>query len=184
MFHPQIHLHVPSVRMCPRWWWMLQLPSIGSGVRDVSAVWRLVLLSHPFLREIPVALPATPRDWFTQGPSSRMGRLFGWGDPSVTAPGSGTQSWLLCPLISLALAGAERAHGVPLYSTGLRQPVPPDQERFWLSTAQDIIDSLIAHFRTLSPSLRLLLNRRDQTRGQGTVHGFAGGLCPPAHFNN
>ena len=30
-----------------------------------------------------VALPATPRDWFTQGPSSRMGRLYGWGDPPV-----------------------------------------------------------------------------------------------------
>ena len=69
-----------------------------------------------------VALQATPRDSFTQGPLSRMGRLYGWRDPPVTAPGSGTQSWLLCPLISLALAGAERAHGVPLCSTGPRQP--------------------------------------------------------------
>ena len=75
-----------------------------------------------------------------------MGRLHHWRDPPITAPGSGTQSWFFCPLISLALAGAERAHGVPLYSTGPRQPVPLDQERIWLSTAQDIIDSLIAHF--------------------------------------
>ena len=131
-----------------------------------------------------VALPATPRDWFTQGPSSRMGRLYGWGDPPITAPGSGTQSWLLCSLISLALAGAERAHGVPLYSTGPRQPVPPDQERFWLSTAQDIIDSLIAHFRTFSPqtSVALELQRPDSSAGRDHLSSGLQERCVSQHM--
>ena len=93
------------------------------------------IVEPPIPQGESVALPATPRDWFTQSPLSCMGRLKGWGDPPITAPGCGTQSWVLCPLISLALAGAELAHGVPLYSTGLRQPVPPDQARFCLSTA-------------------------------------------------
>ena len=38
MFHREIYLYVPSVRMCPRWWLMLQLPRIGCHIRDVSAV--------------------------------------------------------------------------------------------------------------------------------------------------
>ena len=105
----------PSVRMCPRWWWMLQLPSIGSGVRDVSAVWRLVLLSHPFLRV---------NQWHFQRPhviGSPRGRLYGWGVPLSQPQAAGPSH----PLISLALT----PHGVPLYSTGPRQPVPPNQER-------------------------------------------------------
>ena len=59
------------------------------------------------------------------------GRLYGR-DPPITTPGSGTQSWLPCPLISLALAGVECAHGVPLHPAGTRQPAPPEK-RFWLS---------------------------------------------------
>ena len=77
-----------------------------------------------------VALPVSPRDWFIQGPLSQRGHLYGWGDSPITAPGSGTRSWLLCPLISLALASAERARNVTLYSTGPRQLVPLPQERF------------------------------------------------------
>ena len=55
--------------------WMLQFPSIGSGVRDVSAVWEACVVEPPIPQGESVALPATPRDWFTQGPLSRMGRL-------------------------------------------------------------------------------------------------------------
>ena len=108
-----------------------------------------------------VALPATPGPIEPHGTSLRLGR-----SPCYSPR---QRSWLLCPLISLVLAGAERAHGVPLHSSGPRQQVPPDQERFWLSTAQDIIDSLIARFRTFHPNLQLLWNCRDQIRGQEVI---------------
>ena len=87
-------------------------------------------------------------------------------------------------MISLALAGAERAHGVPLYSTGPRQPVPPDQERFWLSTAQDIIDSLIAHFRAISPQSPVALELQRPESWAGGDH-LSPGLqerCVPRHI--
>ena len=141
------------------------------------------VVEPPIPQSESVALPATPRDWFTQGPSNRMGRLNGWGDPPITAPGNGTQSWLPCPLISLALAGAERAHGVPLYSTRPRQPVPPDQERFWLSTAQDIIDSLIAHFRAMSlqSTVALELQRPESWAGGDHLSPGLQERCVPRH---
>ena len=37
-------------------------------------------------------------------PLSMFGDLYGWGSGPIIAPRSGTQSWLLCPLISMALA--------------------------------------------------------------------------------
>ena len=61
-----------------------------------------------------MALPTTPRDWVTQGPLSHMGHFYGW-EP-VTVLGNGTQSRLLCPLISLALANAAPTHRVPCSS--------------------------------------------------------------------
>ena len=122
MLHVQFHLHVLSVRMCPRWLWMFQVRSIGSGVRVCQRRLEPCVVDPPIPQGESVALPATLRDH--PGPIEPHGRLYGWGDPPITAPSNGTQSWLLCPLISLALAGAERAHGVPLCSTGPRQPVP------------------------------------------------------------
>ena len=63
--------------------------------------------------EQPVAVPyveqsvANVASWFVAGPLSMFGDLCGWGSGPITAPGSGTQSWLFCPLISMALARAE-----------------------------------------------------------------------------
>ena len=48
-----------------------------------------------------------PADWFSHGPLSIFPSLYGWGRGDPTPPGSGTQSWLFCPLISLGLALAE-----------------------------------------------------------------------------
>ena len=50
-------------------------------------------------------------------------------------PGSGTQSWLFCPLISLGLALAESRLGVPPCSTGNREQVPSEQSQFWTARA-------------------------------------------------
>ena len=41
-----------------------------------------------------------PADWFSHCPLSRFPSLCGWGRGDPTPPGSGTQSWLFCPLIS------------------------------------------------------------------------------------
>ena len=60
------------------------------------------------------------RNWFSHGPLASAGRLYGWGEGPITSPGQGTQSWLFCPLISLALAVLERGRGVPVWSTGSR----------------------------------------------------------------
>ena len=64
-----------------------------------------------------------PADWFSHGPLSRFPSLYGWGRGDPTPPGSGTQSWLFCPLISLGLALAQSRMGVPPYSTGNREQV-------------------------------------------------------------
>ena len=46
--------------------------------------------------------PVVP-SWFLHGPLSTMGRLYGWSESPIPPLGSGPQSWLFCPLISLAL---------------------------------------------------------------------------------
>ena len=53
----------------------------------------------------------------------------------------GAQSWHFCPVISLALAVAERARGVLL----------GDQEHFWMSCAGHILQALSGHFQSLPP---------------------------------
>ena len=65
------------------------------------------------------------------------------------SPGSGTQSWLFCPLISLGLAHAESNRGIPPYSTGSREHVPPEQSLFWSSHVPHIIQAYATHFLTL-----------------------------------
>ena len=77
-------------------WWMLQPYNIGSRVRDVSFFWRPVLLSLPFLRLNQWHFQR-PRDWFTQGTLSRMGRLYSWRDPPISAPGRGTSHGFSAP---------------------------------------------------------------------------------------
>ena len=88
-----------------------------------------------------------PADWFSHGPLSRL--LCGWGRGDPTPPGSGTQSWLFCPLISLGLALAESRVGVPPYSTGNREQVPSERSQFWTAHALPIIRACVDHFHSL-----------------------------------
>ena len=49
-----------------------------------------------------VTMESTPDpSWFSHGLLASLGSLYGWGSPPVTQPGTGSQSWLFCPLISL-----------------------------------------------------------------------------------
>ena len=90
-------------------------------------------------------------NWFTHSPLSTFGHLYGWGAVPISPPGSGSQSWLLCPLISLGLLDAEHARGVPAYSTGSRLPVPDQQRTYWMAHAMDIIHAFCQHFQSLIP---------------------------------
>ena len=76
-----------------------------------------------------------PSDWFSHGPSDEVSIALRLecGDP--TPPGSGTQSWLFCILISFGLALAESRVGVPHHSTGNREQVPSEQSQFWTAHA-------------------------------------------------
>ena len=112
--------------------------------------WGYTIRSHSTSPPVSVTVPVTSRDWFTQGPLRQMGLLCGRRDSPIRVPGSGTQAWLLCQVISLALAGAERARHVALYSTGPRQPAPTEQEGFWTSIAEAVINCLATHFQSLS----------------------------------
>ena len=120
--------------------------------------------------------------WFSRAPLSQMGRLYGWGDSPISLPGCGPQSWLFCPLISLALESIEIARGVPRWSTGSRHPVPDLQRDFWRSSALEIIQFFGAHLQTLS---------HDSEVAQGLQHNWEGGehlsarlqeLCSPPHI--
>ena len=51
-----------------------------------------------------------------------------WGSSRPSPPSS--ESWFFCPLVSLGLALAESNRGIPLYSTGSREQVPPNQSLF------------------------------------------------------
>ena len=93
-----------------------------------------------------------------------MGRLHGWGDSPITPVGGGLQSWLFCPLISLALESIEIARGVSRWSTGSRHPVP--QREFWCSTALEIIHMFSVHVQTLT---------HDSEVAQGLQHNWDGG---------
>ena len=58
-------------------------------------------------------------DWLSHGPLSRFPSLYGWGRGDPTPPGSGTQSWLSCLLISLGLALAGSRFLLSNLSSGL-----------------------------------------------------------------
>ena len=78
--------------------------------------------------------------WFSRGFLSHMGRLYGWGDFPISLLGGGPQSWLSCPLISLALESIEIACGVSLWSTCFRPP----QREFLCSTALEINQMVVS----------------------------------------
>ena len=93
------------------------------------------------------------RTWFSHGPLASLGPLYGWGEHPITVPGQGPQSWMFCPIISLALAVVERARGVTPFSTGPRSVVPPAQEQYWMTHAAAIVDSwqaISSHFSPVS----------------------------------
>ena len=94
----------------------------------------------------------------------------------------GTQSWLLCPFISLALAGAERARNVTLVLHWTSSACSLPQERFWLS--QPIIDALTAHSQSLSPQSPVALELQSPDAWTGSDHLPAGlqERCVPAHI--
>ena len=85
-------------------------------------------------------------NWFLHGPLSTMGRRYGWDQSPISPPGNGSQSWLFCPLISLALAAAQRERDVPLISVSL----PDVQRDFWNSQAAQIIQLYSDHFQSLN----------------------------------
>ena len=84
----------------------------------------------------------------------------------------GTQSWLLCPFISLALAGAERARNVTLVLHWTSSACSLPQERFWLS--QSIIDALTAHSQSLSPQSPVALELQSPDAWTWSDHLPAG----------
>ena len=91
--------HVLSVPRLSIWW--LIAPSMPGGC-GVSSARR---------QDFPpqsVTMESTPDpNWFTHGPLASLGSLYGSGSPPVTQPGTGSQSWLFCPLISLGLLAAD-----------------------------------------------------------------------------
>ena len=97
-------------------------------------------------------------------------------------PGSGSQSWLFCLLISFALAVAERERDVPLYSTGSRSPLPDVQRDFWNSQAAQINQLHSDHFQSL---------KHDSEVARSLQSGWSGGqhlpanvqeMCSPPHI--
>ena len=62
------------------------------------------------------------RDWFSSGPLTRLGPLYGWGSSSPSLPGEGPQSWLFCPLISLGLLQFPRTPQGLLLQCQIRRP--------------------------------------------------------------
>ena len=66
-------------------------------------------------------------------------------------------------------AGAERGRGVSLYSVGCCQTLPAIQERFWMSTAAAIINSLTSHFHSLSPQSAVALELQSPNTWSGVT---------------
>ena len=105
----------------------------------------LACVVQPHPQSERMALPATPCDWFTKAHraawDSCMAGETPLHSPNATGPNHDFS------VRSLALAGIQRAHE------------PPDKQRFWLSTAQNIINS--PHHL---PNFQLLWNYRNQIR--------------------
>ena len=105
-----------------------------------------------------VNMESTPGpNWFTHGPLAGLGSLYGWESPPVTQPGTGSQSWLFCPLISLGLVATERTRGVPPFSTGSRAAEPDLQREFWITHAGDITQLYSEHLLSLPPQCDVAL---------------------------
>ena len=119
-----------------------------------------------------------------QGPLTRLGALYGWGQMPISPPGVGSQSWLFCPLISLGLENAEHTRRAVPFSTGLRHLVPEDQRNFWLSNATDVIRLFSEHFQSLRPDSHVALALQDRNSWGGGEHLPASvqESCSPLHI--
>ena len=123
----------------------------GRAVRFCVPCQRVVSHDSSVANPVASSPPSSvdPPDWFSHGPLSCFDSLYGWGSSRPSPPGSGTQSWLFCPLISLGLARAESNRGIPPYSTGSREHVPPEQSLFWSTHVPHIIQAYATHFLTI-----------------------------------
>lgn len=109
-------------------------------------------------------------EFFTRGPLCSSGRVYGWGNPPLSVPGQGTQSWLFCPLISLGLLQLEQQTGQQLWSTGQRAEVPQAQLNFWLAwpQASSVIRQYSAFFRSPAGQAALdVVSQPSRWRGAG-----------------
>ena len=96
------------------------LPAVTCSQCSTSAA---IVFDRPtgrVARFVPVRAPNNdpPADSFSHGPLSKFAPLCGWERGDNNPPGSGTQSFLFCPLISLGLAVAKSRMA---YSTGNRR---------------------------------------------------------------
>ena len=129
-----------------------------------------------------VNMESTPGPiWFTHGPLAGLGSLYGWGSLPVTQPGTGSQSRLFCPLISLGLVAAERTRGVPPYSTGSRVAVPDRQREFWIIHAGDIIQLYSEHLLSLPPQCDVALALQSNWERGDHLPARWQELCTLAH---
>ena len=115
----------------------------GRAVRFCVPCQRVV--SHDSTVASPVASspPSSgdPPDWFSHGPLSCFDSLYGWG----SSPPQSSRIWdAVLALLSIDLFGlahAESNRGIPPYSTGSREHVPPEQSLFWSTHVPHIIQA-------------------------------------------
>ena len=120
---------------------MMVSPPHFSLLFHLSLLFHRHLLFHPTM----ILLLTGSRTVLCRG--SHHSTVGGRGDS--TPPGSGTQSWLFCPLISHGLALAESRMGVPPCFAGNREQVPSEQSQFWTAHALSIIRAYTDHFHSL-----------------------------------
>lgn len=103
-------------------------------------------------------LPSLLVVFFALGPPRHADEeVYGWGQPPLSIPGEGRQSWLYMPLISLGLRRAELSFDATPWSTGNRDPVPSLQQRFWEEHAEDVIEAYELHFSAPETTGQMML---------------------------
>ena len=150
----------------------LHLPSSLTDplvVQCVSAspvsVWFRTILQFP-IQWHPPPSSVDPPDWFSHGPLSCFDSLYGWGSSRPSPPGSGTQSWLFCPLISLGLALAESNRGfllIPLAVASKFLPSNPSSGAPMLRTSSKLTTPISSPSTVNNPP------RLPSNRGKGGI---------------
>ena len=165
------HVLVPDIPSCP------QVPcGVCSGPSHMVVDFQSNERSNWCTRSQTRVPQEVRRTWFSHGLLASLGPLYGWGEHK-----QGPQSWLFCPIISLALAVVERARGVTPFSTGPRSVVPPAQEQYWMTHAAAIVDFLASHFQSFSPQSQIAQVLQSQSSWVGGEHlpGPQQELCVP-----